>query len=138
MCVASQQHPETSGLKHYQKLEDPYEHSPLDRNEIRLLSLLLGGGDLFCTIENTILDSLGTQYEALSYCWGDMKQPKRTIWINGRPFEVLFNLYDALTRLRRPTPIRKLWIDAICINQVGEKGIAEKNIQIPLMGKIYY
>ncbi len=138
MCVASQQCPETSGLKHCQKLEDPYEHSPLDRNQMRLLSLLPGGHDLFCTIENTSLDSLGVQYEALSYCWGDMKQPKRTIWIDGRPFEVLSNLYDALTRLRRPTSIRKLWVDAICINQVGEKGIAEKNIQIPLMGKIYH
>jgi hypothetical protein len=138
MCVASQHHPETSGLKHYQKLEDPYEHSPLDQNQIRVLSLLPGGDDLFCTIENTIPDSLGAQYEALSYCWGDMKQPKRAIWINGRPFEVLLNLYDALTRLRRPTSTRKLWIDAICIDQVGEKGIAEKNIQIPLMGKIYH
>jgi hypothetical protein len=91
---------------------------------------LPGEDDLFCTIENADLNSAGAQY--------DMKQPKHTIWINGHPFEVLSNLYAALVQLRKPTLTRKLWIDVICINQVGDKGKVEKRSQIPLMGRIYH
>lgn len=39
-------------------------------------------------------------------------------------------------QLRRPTAKRKLWIDAI--NQVGNEGKAEKNVQIPLMSRIFH
>ena len=138
-CIASDQQPEDiSVVEQYQKFEDLFEHSPLDHDQIRLLSLLPSGGDLLCTIEKTDLNSAAAQYEALSYCWGSNEQPKNTIWINGHPFVVLSNLYAALTQLRKPTSTRKLWIDAICINQVGDEGKAEKNTQIPLMSRIYH
>ncbi len=139
LCNASPQQSEaTSKAEHYRIFEDPFEHSPLDHDQFRLLSLLPGEDDLLCTIENVDLDSVAAPYEALSYCWGTTEQAKRTIWINGHPFEILQNLYAALVQLRKPTSTRKLWIDAICIDQVGDEGKAERNIQIPLMGRIYH
>jgi hypothetical protein len=138
VCTAHQQQSEDiSVAKQYQQFEGPFAHSPLDHGQIRLLSLLPGGNDLFCEIENADLNSVEAQYEALSYCWGDNDQQKHTIWINGGTFEILDNLYAALMQLRKPTSTRKLWIDAICINQIGDQGKAEKSIQIPLMGRIY-
>ena len=64
--------------------------------------------------------------------------PKITTWINGHAFAVLSNLYAALTQLRKLPSTRKLWIDAICFNQVGDEGKAEKNTRIPLMSRIYH
>jgi hypothetical protein len=47
------------------------------------------------------------------------------------------NLYHALKYLRHPVggSPRRLWVDAICINQ--EPGNAEVNEQVPMMGDIY-
>lgn len=125
-------------VKKYKISECPFEHSRLGHEQIRLLSLLPGEGDLFCTMEKVDLNSAAEQYQALSYCWGGQEQPKKTIWIDGHPFEILSNLYAALLQLRKLDPTRKLWIDAICISQVGDKGRIEKNAQIPLMGRIYH
>ena len=139
MCVASEEQPEDIFVaEQYQKFDDLFKHSPLNHDQIRLLSLLPGSGDLLCTIEIADVDSAAAQYDALSYCWGANEQPKHAIWINGYPFVVLLNLHAALTQLREPTSKRKLWIDAICINQVGEEGKAEKHTQIPLMSRIYH
>ena len=139
LCIASDQQPEDiSVVEEYQKFEDLFEHSPLDAEQIRLLSLLPSGNEILCTIEKAELNSVAAQYDALSYCWGSNEQPKHTIWINGHPFVVLSNLYAALTQLRKSTSTRKLWMDAICIKQVGDKGKAEKNSQIPLMSRIYH
>ena len=139
LCIASDQQPEDiSVAEQYLKFEDLFEHSPLDPDQIRLLSLLPSGDDVLCTIEKADLNSAAAQYDALSYCWGTNEQPKHTIWINGHSFVVLWNLYAALTQLRKPTSTRKLWIDAICINQAGDEGKAEQNSQIPLMSKIYH
>ena len=138
-CVASDQQPEDIFVvEQYQKLEDLFEHSPLTPNQIRLLSLLPGSGDLLCTIEFADGNSAAAQYDALSYCWGANEQPKHTIWINGHPFVVLSNLYAALTQLRKPKSKRKLWIDAVCIKQAGDEGKAEKDTQILLMSRIYH
>ena len=79
---------------------------------------------------------LGRSYkhEALSYTWGS-QQESRTITLNGRPgFPVTRNLYNALRRLRKKSTSRRLWIDAICINQ---RDSLEKSRQINLMGRIY-
>lgn len=44
------------------------------------------------------------------------------------------NLEAALHALRSEASVRVMWIDAVCINQVDT---AEKNIQVPLMGRSY-
>src|SRR6201995_5675074 len=53
-------------------------------------------------------------YEALSYTWGD-EPSDLSININGHPFQIRFNLFSALQRLRQRDKIRLLWIDALCI-----------------------
>ncbi|KAM0204722.1 hypothetical protein ACHAQD_000524 [Fusarium lateritium] len=73
---------------------------------------------------------------ALSYSWGPVT-PQHFITVNGVPFEVRQNLYDALLQLRRCQRIRqgfKLWIDAICINQ---EDLAERGRQVIRMRDIY-
>ncbi|SPJ89577.1 uncharacterized protein FTOL_12938 [Fusarium torulosum] len=99
-------------------------------------------------------------YTALSYVWGDRKNPHE-IFIDGKPFYVGENLYVALLRLRQPVDVfgigatapedfhdqtfdaiqqhmssesRFLWVDAICINQ---NDVAEREAQVRLMARIY-
>ncbi|KAH6658526.1 heterokaryon incompatibility protein-domain-containing protein [Truncatella angustata] len=74
------------------------------------------------------------RYEALSYVWGDNSKP-RYIFCNGEElFPVTQNLYAALRSLRLPQQGRRLWIDAICINQADHE---EKGAQIGLMDRVY-
>lgn len=81
------------------------------------------------------------KYFALSYTWGDSKDPKnrREISLNGLPFSVTFNLLEALrsiqTRLSE-TELdgHKVWVDALCINQNDSK---ERNEQVARMRDIF-
>ena len=73
------------------------------------------------------------QYEALSYCWGDTFD-KTEIQVNGCTVEVTRNLKDALQCLRRASGCRRLWVDALCINQSDD---AEKSIQVARMFQVY-
>jgi len=104
-----------------------------DSNEIRLLYLQPGKGSdtIKCSIQNTALPS-SPPYEALSYMWG----PKvyKIIELDGKPFSVTENLWQALTHLRYEDDLRTLWVDAICINQ---KDVSERNHQVRQMGMIY-
>lgn len=72
-------------------------------------------------------------FEALSYVWGD-KEPLEHIYCDGETVDVRPNLFLALRRLRSPTESRRLWVDAICIDQSDDK---EKNEQVARMGSIY-
>ncbi|KIN08291.1 hypothetical protein OIDMADRAFT_98373, partial [Oidiodendron maius Zn] len=73
-------------------------------------------------------------YEALSYVWGSLKNPKNAIMSDGSSISITNNLDIALRHLRYTTEDRQLWVDSLCINQ---EDIKEKNSQIPLMGSIY-
>lgn len=75
-------------------------------------------------------------YSALSYCWGDQfASDPETITIDECPgFCVSGHLADALFRLRCSTEIRRVWIDAICINQ---HNVCERNHQVQLMRSVY-
>lgn len=72
-------------------------------------------------------------FEALSYTWGP-RDPRYQICCNGQPLNVTQNCHEALTALRLKDRPRRIWIDAICINQ---ESIIEKNHQVPLMVSIY-
>lgn len=75
----------------------------------------------------------GKPYEALSYCWGDNKI-KHPISLNGRNFLVTANLHAALHRLQKDDAVRRIWIDAICVDQYN---IDERNQQVRLMRQVY-
>jgi hypothetical protein len=77
--------------------------------------------------------ALRVSYEAVSYTWG---APHRTqpVYCEGQKILVTPNCEQVLVHLRRQHTSRRLWVDAVCINQ---QCMAEKNTQVPLMGKIY-
>ncbi|KAF8860906.1 HET-domain-containing protein [Acephala macrosclerotiorum] len=114
----------------------PYDQS-LDRTrkEIRVLLLqpLTSGPSIQAsTITASLLEK--PSYEALSYVWGDasITQP---ITFNSTPdFPVTRNLAIALHHLRLFDRERRLWVDALCINQ---NDVKERNEQVAMMGEIY-
>jgi hypothetical protein len=65
---------------------------------------------------------------------GGMKASSVRSGLNGVEVSVTANLESALRHMRLQNQTRMLWADAICINQ---SDIAEKNIQVRLMGEIY-
>ena len=76
-------------------------------------------------------------YEALSYHWGSEEASfKIKIYTEGFPgtFPIRPNLHAALNQLRLSDRPRRLWIDAICINQEDS---GEKNAQVSLMAEVY-
>ncbi|KAI1201375.1 HET-domain-containing protein [Nemania serpens] len=74
------------------------------------------------------------RYEALSYVWGDPSNPQHIFFDGDVPFPVTRNLYAALRSLRLPHGGRRLWIDALCIDQGNYE---EKNVQLGLMKRVY-
>ena len=76
------------------------------------------------------------EYEALSYTWGKEGQ-RIDIQLNNQSFSVSPNLYAALRQFSRGQKgalPRRLWIDAICINQRDND---EKSKQVMQMTEIY-
>ena len=117
-------------------IKEPYRYEPLPSpRSIRLVILrpaLTFQHPLRCSLRVVSLDEPPT-YEALSYVWG-APQGTRPIRCNGREILVTPNCEDALRNLRIAHRPRALWIDAICIDQ---ESMAEKSVQVPLMGDIY-
>ncbi|AEO64297.1 uncharacterized protein THITE_2110300 [Thermothielavioides terrestris NRRL 8126] len=115
--------------------ETEYTYKPLKDGEIRVLHLLPGTGRmrLEAEIESVDIASAESYFEALSYCWGSDLKPK-VIYIDGAPLPITRALASLLQRLRLPTERRRLWTDAICINQDDKD---EKGRQIALMARIY-
>jgi hypothetical protein len=73
------------------------------------------------------------EYEALSYVWGSGEN-KQKILIDGQQLSVTANLAEALEYLYNRDGPRKLWVDAICINQ---EDIPERSQQVGNMTEIY-
>ena len=73
------------------------------------------------------------EYEALSYVWGFSS---KTVAINLDGFKVPItqNLEYALRYLRRQTQSRRIWVDAVCINQAD---LDERSKQVSRMKNIY-
>ena len=123
---------------------------------VRLITLLPGHleSPLSCCINVTNLES-GELYEALSYEWGSntetfplsccedqpsLNNPEQSAELpvadhgHFSSITIRSNLREALLRLRYSEKPRRLWIDAICINQEDN---AEKSIQVGRMKEIY-
>lgn len=101
---------------------------------IRLATLLPGHptDDLKIGLKDRRLD-FNPQYEAVSYCWGEVNRDHPIICEEGI-IMVTSNLIAALRRFRSATQPRTLWIDTVCINQ---SNLEEKSHQVSIMGEIY-
>ena len=114
-----------------------YKYLDLDSaiDEIRLLKLEPGSGDdtIRCWIEHVAVGST-YDYTALSYTWGSGIKPDSITINNSYNLNITANLKDALHQFRHETKSRKLWIDAVCIDQ---KNIAERNAHLSRMRDIY-
>ncbi|KAI3316652.1 heterokaryon incompatibility protein-domain-containing protein [Xylariaceae sp. AK1471] len=118
-------------------LSSLYERKSIPGRKLRVLVLHAGNfhDKLFCELEVGYVDS--ATYEALSYAWRDPPNTQDLV-VNGIEMKIRDNLYWALQHLR-PLPgasPRRLWVDAICINQ-AERDNPEKDRQLALMGDIY-
>lgn len=113
-----------------------YPGAPLGQGEdqVRLLTVLAGLPDdpVDCVLSNHNINEIKTA-EAVSYAWGNRTGTK-AISVNGTPFHVGDNLFQALVHLRLPDTHRLLWIDALCINQ---SDTSERNHQVRKMAAIY-
>ena len=94
---------------------------------------------LECNIEAVKLTP-AANYEALSYSWqmesGEDPSLRRIIVLNGKTKYITRNLYEGLLRLRREAwpKSRRLWVDAICINQSNPE---EQSQQVSQMSLVY-
>ncbi|KAF2825730.1 HET-domain-containing protein [Ophiobolus disseminans] len=86
---------------------------------------------------NAIPESKLPQYEAVSYAWGD-QQPTLSLEILGAaaagPIAIRPNVDTMLRYLRPRDKPRRLWIDALCINQEDTR---EQAAQVQHMGEVY-
>jgi hypothetical protein len=95
------------------------------------------GAELECSLIHTTLSEcdydLIDPYTALSYVWGD---PNRTgtVRIDAQVVTITATLEAALRDLRDGARARRVWADAVCIDQLN---VTERNHQVALMGRIY-
>jgi hypothetical protein len=112
-----------------------FEHQAFSGpNQIRLITILPAErkAPMKLELEHTELYS-AVKYECLSYSWGaDVSD--RIVTLNNSLFRISATLHIALEHLRYVSQKRKIWIDAISINQAD---IAERNNQVAMMRKIY-
>ncbi|KAF2023639.1 hypothetical protein EK21DRAFT_80415 [Setomelanomma holmii] len=129
----------------------PSCYLPLAPRVIRVLEL--EAGEFSDPIVGRLVPQVveGEPYEAISYVWGNPRR-RRDLTIDELTISVTENLYSALTAFRhRPLagnidesdasfapverqPVRRLWVDAVCINQ---EDLDERMSQVELMSLIY-
>ncbi|KAL8649751.1 MAG: hypothetical protein Q9210_004213 [Variospora velana] len=100
----------------------------------RLMLVFAGSGSdpLVCSL--TVVDIENTlPYEALSYVWG-RDLACRPLWCDGGLLQIRPNLDTALRFLRLPSHARRLWVDAICIDQGN---VDERTRQVQYMRLVY-
>lgn len=114
-----------------------YLSVPLPKeNDIRILHIEPGNSP---NIVGRLAVWNGTEtYEALSWQWG-LQPPDSSIYIKdavGRlhSMRIKPNLEKALKQLRLLSEERRLWIDALCINQ---RNYIERSAQVSMMTDIY-
>lgn len=108
--------------------------------EIRLINLLGGerSDPIRCQMLHVNLED-DPAYEAVSYTWsnedGDVCKSSLIHFVNGNgAIAVTKNCEGALRQLRNRGCSRRLWVDAICIDQAS---ISERNHQVGLMDRIF-
>ena len=115
-----------------------FRYQQLNPNEVRLLKPLSNSSNAL-SFEVTHISILSKpRYAALSYTWGPPPDA-HTILLNGHPFPIRQNLYDALQQIQRSKLVDQyLWVDAICINQgTDDDALNEKSLLITRMTQTY-
>jgi hypothetical protein len=115
-----------------------YKYQPLPREDcIRLIFLKPGqGSDPVHIYPLSVPLSEAPEFEALSYTWGFPEPSTRVLCgPRGESISIRDNLLHALCHLRDRSEIRKLWVDAVSINQYDN---GEKETQVKMMGLIYW
>ena len=109
-------------------------YQPLPEAQIRVIELLPGSprDDIRVRLFPARLDE--ETFEALSYSWGGHLMLRRMIQANDRSFFITDTVFRALRELRDSERPRKLWIDAVSINQGNRP---ERRSQVDMMGAIY-
>lgn len=117
----------------------------------RWSTLEIGGYQEAGTSNDQLQDETGFEpkFEALSYTWGSSADPDTVLVLDEavegegeadqgteimRQLNVTQNLAIALKHLRYANKSRRMWIDAICIDQVNT---AERNEQVQRMKNIF-
>ncbi|KAJ4288952.1 hypothetical protein N0V90_011294 [Kalmusia sp. IMI 367209] len=117
------------------KRNDSCYRKLLDRTDIRFLILHPGQFDdeINFDMKHISLSASHLKYEALSYAWGN-EVASHPIYISDTKVLVTSNLHSALRYLRFEEHSRRLWIDALCIDQ---NDIEERRQQVRLMGDVF-
>jgi hypothetical protein len=114
-----------------------FQYSTLNptKREIRVLELHPGvqGEMIICDLTTISLSDDIYFFEAVSYTWGDPSD-LRPITLEGSDWHVTKNLEIALQHLRYRLAVRRLWVDALCINQENNQ---ERLHQVNLMRFVY-
>ncbi|KAE9371987.1 HET-domain-containing protein [Stipitochalara longipes BDJ] len=126
-----------------------YEYKALTTEETRILVLLPGKKDeiIQCRLLPLSIKAPKVSYEALSYCWGDVKaskeiriqcmkrsdRPSLKNFIRAKRF-IPKNLHSALVHLRDSSYPINLWVDNLCINMNDDQ---ERSRQVSKMDQIY-
>ena len=118
---------------------NPFEYQPLpDASHFRVLALEPGNADspLRCKLKVvSVQNARQSEYEALSYAWGNNDQPlKPFINCHEKCLKLTPNLESALRHIRSENKVTNLWVDQICINQ---EDLEERSQQLSLMSSIY-
>ncbi len=125
-----------TSLSDANSMREGYRYTPLaGDNSIRLLELLPGEhiDEVFINLITATLTEEDNSYEALSYTWNSLNLTSRVI-CNGKILLVTNSLETALVHLRHPSNPRRLWVDAICVDQ---SDLAERSRQVASMSLIY-
>jgi hypothetical protein len=119
---------------------EAYTWDPLPDSKtwIRILSLERGevNQQLVGSLDSAIIGS-EVRYDATSYCVGPTDTHHQILLRKQDKcyaLPITSSLFEMLRRFRSLTETRRLWIDAVCINQTNNQ---EKGDQIMLMHKIY-
>lgn len=120
-------------------MSDSYKYEPLcyDRS-LRILTLHPAGHPdepLVVELQEILLDKPHTKFDALSYVWGPRSPAiDSNVFCCGKKIAIGPNCDAALRRLRLIRQKRKLFVDAICLDQEND---VEKAKQVKLMGDFY-
>lgn len=120
----------------------PYQYKPLPTGRCIRIILLYPSRDfdspVLCSLKHISLGPSSntwdpSKYDAISYVWGSSDRDHELV-CDGGTIPLTQNCHKMLQYLRQPSRTRKIWVDAICIDQ---SSTTERNHQVALMGEVY-